>query len=281
MTTPKVWFITGASKGLGLTLAKQLLAAGDYVAATSRTTQALTDAVGQASSDRFLPLEMDLASEASVAQAVAATVSAFGRLDVVVNNAGYLQFGTLEELSDAEMRQTFDVNVFGTLNVIRHALPQLRAQRVGHIFNIASIAGYSAEFPGSGSYSATKFALVGLSEALSAEAKPFGIRVTVVYPGTFRTNFLAGSSLMMPAAPVAAYTEVRAAEQQWASYDGQQPGDPDQAMAVLRSVAAAATPPLHLFLGPDAYELAAQKEAAVQAQRAAWHDVATATNFPA
>ena len=281
MTTPNVWFITGASKGLGLTLAKQLLASGCFVAATSRTIQALTDAVGEAQSDHFLPLEMDLADEQSVQNAIEATVKTFGRVDVVVNNAGYLQFGTLEELTDAEVRQTFDVNVFGTLNVIRHVMPQLRRQRAGHIFNIASIAGYFGEFPGSDSYSGAKFALVGLSEALAAEAKPFGVHVTVVYPGTFRTNFLAGSSLMLPTQPVADYTEVRAAEKQWSAYDGQQPGDPEKAMAVLVEVASSATPPLHLFLGPDAYDVATKKEVEVQKQRATWQETATATNFSA
>ncbi|WP_375433979.1 SDR family oxidoreductase [uncultured Hymenobacter sp.] len=281
MTTPTVWFITGASKGLGLTLAKQLLASGSCVAATSRTIQALTDAVGAAPSNRFLPLEMDLADELSVQQAIAATVKMFGRLDVVVNNAGYLQFGTLEELTDTEVRRTFDVNVFGTLNVVRHVMPQLRRQRAGHIVNIASIAGYFGEFPGSGSYAASKFALVGLSEALAAEAKPFGVQVTVVYPGTFRTNFLADSSLVMPAQPVPDYTEVRAAESQWSAYDGQQPGDPEKAMRVLVEVISSATPPLHLFLGPDAYDLAGKKEAGIQEQREIWQETATATSYSA
>ncbi|UOG76789.1 SDR family oxidoreductase [Hymenobacter tibetensis] len=276
-----VWFVTGASKGLGLTLVKQLLAAGNYVAATSRTTKALTAAVGQGPSDHFLPLEMDLVNEQSVEQAIAATVATFGRLDVVVNNAGYLQFGTIEELTDAEVRRNLDVNIFGVLNVIRHAVPHLRRQNSGHVFNLASIGGYSGQHPGAATYTAGKFAVAGLSAALAAEVKPFNIHVTIVYPGTFRTDFLAGSSLMMPAQPVAEYTEVRAAEQQWAAYDGQQPGDPEKAMAVLLAVADSTNPPLHLFLGPDAYEAAAQQEAAVQQERAAWEEVATATNFTA
>jgi NAD(P)-dependent dehydrogenase (short-subunit alcohol dehydrogenase family) len=279
MSTPQVWFITGASKGLGLTLTKKLLAAGHRVAATSRTAQGLTDAVGAAASDQFLPLETDLGNEQSVKQAIDATVAAFGCLDVVVNNAGYLQFGTLEELSDAELRRSFEVNVFGTLNVIRHAMPQLRQQGTGHVFNIASVAGYFGEYPGSGAYSGAKFALVGISEALSAEARPFGIHVTVVYPGVFRTNFLSDSSLVMPAHPEAAYTEVRAAETQWSAYDGNQPGDPDKAMAVLLDVVNVPNPPLHLFLGPDAYVAAEKKEASVQQQREAWRAPATATDF--
>lgn len=276
-----MWFVTGASKGLGLTLVKQLLAAGKYVAATSRTTKALISAVGQGPSDHFLPLEMDLVNEQSVEQAIAATVATFGRLDVVVNNAGYLQFGTVEELTDAEVRRNLDVNIFGVLNVIRHAVPHLRRQKSGHVFNLASIGGYSGQHPGAATYTAGKFAVAGLSAALAAEVKPFNIHVTIVYPGTFRTDFLAGSSLMMPAQPVADYTDVRAAEQQWAAYDGQQPGDPEKAIAVLLAVANSTNPPLHLFLGPDAYEAAAQQEAAVQQERAAWKEVATATNFAA
>ncbi|WP_239649111.1 SDR family oxidoreductase [Kosakonia radicincitans] len=164
----KVWFITGAARGVGLSLARQLLAQGDSVAATSRTLQSLQH-VPEAQSERFLPLEVDLRSEASVQSAIGKTVARFGRIDVVVNNAGYGQYGALETLSDAELRDNFDINVFAPLHVIRHALPHLREQRCGHIFNIASIVGFQGGYAGWGSYVASKFALAGLTEALAAE----------------------------------------------------------------------------------------------------------------
>lgn len=182
MNEKKVWFVTGASKGLGLTLAKKLLEEGFRVAATSRSAEALIKAVGDKSND-FLPLEMDLLNEKSVSDAVRKTLDAFGEINVVVNNAGYGQFGTLEELSDEEARQNFDVNVFGVLNVIRSVMPHLRTKRSGHIFNVSSIGGYTANFPGCGIYCATKFAVAALTESLAAESKTFGVKATVVYPG--------------------------------------------------------------------------------------------------
>ena len=190
----KVWFITGASQGLGLALTKELLTQGYRVAATSRRKERLVEALGNPT-DAFLPLECDLLDEDSIRRTVTTTVAHFGQLDVIVNNAGYGLLGALEEVSDAEARQNFDVNVFGTLNIIRHALPYLRKQHSGHFFNIASVGGFSGGFPGFGVYCATKFAVHGFTEALSEEVKPFGIAATVVSPGYFRTNFLSKSSL--------------------------------------------------------------------------------------
>jgi NAD(P)-dependent dehydrogenase (short-subunit alcohol dehydrogenase family) len=206
-----VWFVTGASKGLGLHLIQTLLARGYRVAATSRTAGELVRAVG-AESERFLPLEMDIVNEASVARAIARTLGHFGALDVVVNNAGYGQFGTVEEVTDAEARRNYDVNVFGTLNVLRAALPTLRERRTGHVFNIASIGGLVGAFSGWGVYCSTKFAVAGLTEALHADLAPFGVKVTLVYPGYFRTDFLKAGSLVRPTWPIAAYTAARASE---------------------------------------------------------------------
>ncbi|MGN6177897.1 MAG: SDR family oxidoreductase, partial [Mucilaginibacter sp.] len=172
METNKVWLVTGASKGLGLSLVKRLISEGYKVAATSRTIESMKKAVG--TSAHFLPLEVNITDENSVSNAIAKTVEAFGTIDVVVNNAGYGQRGTLEELSDKEARRNFDVNVFGALNVIRSVMPHFRNKKSGHIINVSSIGGFIGTFPGFGIYFATKFALAGLTESLSAEAKELG-----------------------------------------------------------------------------------------------------------
>ncbi|PSK89125.1 SDR family oxidoreductase [Taibaiella chishuiensis] len=280
MNREKVWLVTGASKGLGLVLVQQLLAGGYKVAATSRTTPALTAAVGGEYGDRFLPLEVSLTSEQSVQDAVNKTIAAFGAIDVVVNNAGYGQIGTLEELSDAEARSNFDINVFGLLNVIRHTMPHLRAQQSGHIFNIASVGGYTGNFPGWGIYCATKFAVAGLTESLAAEVKPFGVHATVVYPGYFRTDFLSKDSIAVAAQPIAAYEAARESQRMHEEdINGRQQGDPLKAAAVMIRVAASAQPPVHLFLGQDAYDMAELKNGLIQADMLAWQKEGTATGF--
>ncbi|MGI4864935.1 MAG: SDR family NAD(P)-dependent oxidoreductase [Janthinobacterium lividum] len=280
MTTKKIWFVTGASKGLGLTLVQQLLAAGYAVAATSRNLAELTQAVSTAT-EQFLPLHMDLSNEASVQQAIETTISTLGGLDVVVNNAGYGQLGGLEELTDQEARRNFEVNVFGLLNVMRHATPHLRQQGSGRVFNISSIGGYTGNFPGFGIYCGTKFAVAGLTESYAAEMKDFGIHATVVYPGYFRTEFLASGSLGTPKNPIAAYQSIRDS-QAWHQQQmaGNQPGDPVKAAHVLIQVSETENPPVHLFLGEDANQLAAQKIAEVQQDLQQWQAVASATGFP-
>jgi NAD(P)-dependent dehydrogenase (short-subunit alcohol dehydrogenase family) len=275
----KVWFVTGASKGLGLILAKKLLGEGYRVAATSRNSEALIKAVGE-KSERFLPLEMDLLNEASVREAIQKTVDAFGEINVVVNNAGYGQLGTLEELSDKEVRGNFDVNVFGVLNVIRSVMPGLRAQRSGQVFNISSIGGYTANFAGWGSYCATKFAIAALTESLAAEGKAFGVNATLVYPGYFRTDFLSKDSMSLPANPIAEYSDARQSiDLHENEINGNQPGDPEKLAAVLIKIAANANPPLHLFLGQDAYNMAEAKISAVQKDMKEWRELATSTDF--
>jgi NAD(P)-dependent dehydrogenase (short-subunit alcohol dehydrogenase family) len=276
----KVWFVTGASKGLGLTLTKQLLAAGYQVAATSRSADALIKAVGTDNTTDFLPLEVSLTDEQSVQQGIAATLQKFGTIDVIVNNAGYGQIGTLEELSDKEVRQNFDINVFGSLNVIRYAMPHLRAKHSGRIFNISSIAGFSGNFGGWGIYCATKFAVAGFTESLAAEAKDFGIDATVVYPGYFRTDFLSQDSIAVPANPIEDYKGARASQAAHQNdIDGNQAGDPDKAALLLIKVAAEPNPPLHLFLGADAYGMADAKIAAIQQDLERMKAQATATAF--
>jgi NAD(P)-dependent dehydrogenase (short-subunit alcohol dehydrogenase family) len=275
----KVWFVTGASKGLGLSLVKKLLQQGYRVAATSRNRKDLEKAVG-ADSDAFLPLTVDLNNEGSVEKGIKSTVDHFGSVDVIVNNAGYGLAGALEELSDAEARQNFDINVFGSLNVIRKALPYLRKQQSGYIFNISSIGGFTGAFPGFGIYCATKFAVQGFTESLSTEVAPFGIKVTIVSPGYFRTNFLEDSSLAVPKNEIADYTNVREVQSvHQNSYNGNQAGDPDKAAAVMIEIAEQKEPPLHLFLGEDAYEFADAKIRSVQQDMNNVRALATSTSY--
>lgn len=277
MSNKKVWFVTGASKGLGRDLVKKLLAGGYRVAATSRNLDELSKI---ATDDNFLPLSMQVNDESSVAKALADTVAHFGRVDVVVNNAGYGLAGSIEELSDSEARGNFDINVFGALNVIRKVLPYFRAQKSGHIFNVSSIAGFIGSFPGFGIYCATKFAVDGLSESLATEVKPFGIHVTIVSPGYFRTDFLAGSSLGVPANPIEDYTQVR---EQLSRHQNEinhnQPGDPEKAAAAFIQVSEVENPPVHLFLGEDAYNMVYTKIDAIKEEVEAWKATTVSTGY--
>lgn len=275
----RVWFVTGASKGLGLVLVRELLARGYRVAATSRSVAELTRRGGPAS-EQFLPLEVELTREQSVTDAVAASLKHFGRLDVVVNNAGYGQLGTVEEVTDDEARRNYDVNVFGTLNVLRAALPRLREQRSGHVFNISSIGGLVGGFSGWGIYCSTKFAVAGLTEALHADLAPFGVKVTLVYPGYFRTDFLTSDSVSRPAQPIEAYATARASEAQHLEHiNGAQPGDPAKAARALIEVALRPSAPLHLLLGSDAVGMAETKLAQVRTELDALRPVSVSTDF--
>jgi NAD(P)-dependent dehydrogenase (short-subunit alcohol dehydrogenase family) len=248
MDTKKVWFVTGASKGLGLSLVKKLLHEGYQVAATSRNANDLINEIGK--NENFLALETDIVNEKSVENAISAALQKFGSIDVVVNNAGYGQLGTLEELSDTEARQNFDANVFGTLNVIRSVMPHFRNKKSGHIINISSIAGFLGAFPGWGIYNATKFAVAGLTEALSAEVKSMGISATIVYPGYFKTSFLAKGSLKLAKNPIEDYKEARGLEViHETQIIGYQPGSPEKAATAFIKLAETQNPPLHLFLG--------------------------------
>lgn len=280
MTKDKVWFITGASKGLGMALAKRVLRDGGRVAATSRSRASITRALGEPSA-ALLPLEVDLLDEGSVSAAVAQTIEHFGGLDVVVNNAGYGQMGTIEELTDAEARKNFDVNVFGLLNVLRATVPHLREKRAGHVFDIASIGGFVGGFSGFGVYCATKFAVAGITEGLHADLQEHGVHVTLVYPGYFRTEFLTDGSLAKPARPIAAYNAARASEAQHVgTINGQQPGDPERFAAALVETAASSSPPLHLFLGSDAFSMAQKKLEAVRSDLVSHEALSRSTDFP-
>ncbi|GGH06198.1 short-chain dehydrogenase/reductase [Pedobacter zeae] len=277
MGMKKVWFITGASKGLGLSLVNQLLKAGQSVAATSRNIDELKKAVN-ADAGKFLPLAVNLADEKSVEEAVKATIAKFERIDVVINNAGYGIGGSIEELTDAETRTSFDVNVFGTLNVIRKVTPYLRAQRAGHIINIASIAGIAGA-TGWAIYAATKSAVIALSEVSAEDLKEFGIKVTVVAPGAFRTSFLTPDSLILAANPIAEYEEVRAIHSKYLKMDGQQIGDPEKAAAAMISLASMPNAPVHLLLGNDAFQRASNKIEALTKEFQDWKAITISTDF--
>lgn len=277
--TKKVWFVTGASKGLGLTLVKRLLAEGYQVAATSRDLKQLNDAVGNNTSS-FLPLQVDIVDNSSVGNAIKDVIRKFGTIDVVVNNAGYGQLGTIEELTDAEARQNFDVNVFGTLNVIRNVMPHFRRKKAGHIINISSIAGFLGAFPGWGIYNATKFAVAGLTEALSAETASMGIKSTIVYPGYFKTNFLHQGSMKLAGSPIADYKEARDLE---IIHDtqiiGNQPGDPEKAARAFIKLAENENPPLHFFMGSDSVGMANTKIGILQSALTATEELSNSTNY--
>lgn len=271
-----VWFITGGSKGIGLELAKVLLERGARVAVTSRSPADVKAVLG----DSVLALGVDLVDEKSVKAAVDATIAKFGRIDVVVNNAGYGQMGAVEEVTDEEARRNFDVNVFGVLNVLRATLPVLRKQRSGHVFNIASIGGFVGAFSGWGVYCATKFALAGLTESLHADLADLGVHVTLVYPGYFRTEFLAAGSRGLPANRIADYAGARASESAHTeSIAGNQPGDPRKLAAALVETASSSNPPLHLFLGPDSFDMAKKKLTNVGEELDRWASVSRSTNF--
>jgi len=278
MDTKKVWLVTGASKGLGLALVKRLLTEGYRVAATSRTVESLDREIG--TSENFLPLGVDITDENSVKNAIDKTLETFGAIDVVVNNAGYGQLGTLEELSDKEVRQNFDTNVFGLLNVMRNVMPHLRGKKSGHIINISSIAGFLGAFPGWGIYNATKFAVAGLTEAFSAEAASLGIKTTIVYPGYFKTNFLLQGSLHMPENPIAEYKEARDLEvMHETQIVGNQPGDPEKAAAAFIQLVETENPPLHFFMGSDSFGMAHNKIGILQNELTAHETLSKSTDY--
>lgn len=277
METKKVWFVTGASKGLGLALIKKLLEQNYRVAATTRNAQSLISEIGE-TSETFLPLEVSLTDNENVQSAIAKTLEHFGQLDVVVNNAGYGQLGTLEELSDKEARANFDVNVFGTLNVIRNAMPHLRQQRSGHIFNISSIGGYSGNFPGWGIYCSTKFAVAGLTEALAEEIKDFGVKATVVYPGYFRTDFLSKESVRTPENSIPEYEAARNSEQAHLDeINGNQPNDPDKGAEAIIAISEVENPPVHFLLGSGTDEYLNNKIQMITDDAEKWSELTFST----
>ena len=276
---PATWLVTGASQGLGLELVTQLLQRGDNVAATTRSGRRLIDALAGVPTSRLLGLDLDLRDEEAVTDAVRRTSERFGGLDVVVNNAGYGYIGAVEETSDAEVRQMFDVQIFGTWNVLRAVLPMFRANRYGHVINISSILGLTA-MPGWAAYCAGKFALEGLTEALAGEVADLGVTVTLVEPGYFRTGFLAPSSLALPEAATEGYEPIREMTRNHLKMQGSQLGDPVMGAAAIISLAVSGHDRLRQILGSDCYAFANGKIDALKADVEAGRELAFTTDFP-
>ena len=276
----KTWFITGASRGLGADIATAALKAGDNVVATGRQRSAVSDKLGPDNA-RLLSLALDVSDAAQARVAVAAALERFGAIDVLVNNAGYGHLGYFEETNDADIQSQYATNVFGLFNVTRAALPAMRAARKGHVFNLSSVAGYRGIETGS-LYCSSKFAVEGFSESLAGELAPFGIHVTIVEPGPFRTDFLTPESLKFVAQPVADYDERRTAMR--ASFEqrnGSQPGDPVLLAQALVTLANAAKPPLRFTAGAMAVNGLDAKLAGMRTELDAWRELGLATDFPA
>lgn len=273
----KVWFITGASRGMGASFARAVLAAGDSVVASGRRVDQVVDAVGV--SDRVLAVRLDVTSVDEANAAVDAAVAGFGRIDVVVNSAGASFKGFFEEMSPAQVEQQLATNLLGPMNVTRAVLPVMRRQRSGHVISISSGAGLIG-FEYSSVYAASKFGLEGWMGALGQEVEPFGIHTTIVNPGWFRTTLASPDSLVWPAVFVADYAERSAAQRVWwQSQDGQQAGDPDKLAQALITIANEEPPPRRFIAGADALALAQRKITQLQAQIAAHRELSTSLTF--
>jgi NAD(P)-dependent dehydrogenase (short-subunit alcohol dehydrogenase family) len=274
----QVWLITGANRGLGAAIARAALRAGHRVVAAARNPQSIVTALGEAN-HRLLPLALDVTDAAATQAAAAQAVATYGRIDVLVNNAGYGQLGAFEELSPPDIERQFATNVFGLMHVTRAVLPVMRQQRSGRVFNISSMAGYKGGSRYS-IYAASKFAVVGFSESLAEEVKEFGIHVTVVEPGYFRTDFLDRSSVAHGSQVIPDYASASAAKRERSdAYNHQQPGDPARLGAALVKLATEAAPPLHFPVGADAIQWVESKNAAVQADVEQWRQLSIGTAF--
>jgi NAD(P)-dependent dehydrogenase (short-subunit alcohol dehydrogenase family) len=273
-----VWFITGCSTGFGRELAQILLKRGYRVVATARDQAKIADLVG-AHEKTGLALELDVDKQADIEAAVKAAQSRFGRIDVLVNNAGYGYLAAVEEGDDFDVRAMFETNFFGLAALTRAVLPIMRAQKSGAIVNVSSMGGFIG-FPGSGYYAATKFAVEGLSESLSKEVAPFGIKVIIVEPGPFRTDW-AGRSLKTPKKPIDAYAETAIGRRrQIQSYSGNQPGDPVRAAEAIIDTVEREKPPLRLPLGSVAYEAMGTEIEAVRKEHDSLERIARGADYP-
>ncbi|MFK0100393.1 MULTISPECIES: oxidoreductase [unclassified Streptomyces] len=275
----RVWLITGASSGFGRSIAEAALAAGDTVVATARRPEAL-DALVAAHPDRAVAVQLDVTDTARIADVVADTVLWYGRIDVLVNNAGMGLVGAVEETSDRELRDLMDLHFFGPAALVRAVLPHMRRNGSGAVVQMSSMGGRFT-FPGVGGYSATKFALEGLSEALAAEVAPHGIKVLIVEPGSFRTGFAGGGALRQ-SAPLDAYADsVGPVRSSLPDSDGKQEGDPAKAAAAILTALDAEDTPLRLPLGNDATDAVLGALDASRAETLAWEKVSRSTGFDA
>ncbi|MBB6250812.1 oxidoreductase [Nitrospirillum iridis] len=277
MTQPKIFLITGVSSGFGRAFAQAALAAGHIVVGTVRTEVA-RQAFADLHPGRSLPLLLDVTDTDAIEPAVVSVERDIGPIAVLVNNAGYGHEGILEESPLAEMRQQFEVNVFGVVAVIKAVLPFMRQRRAGHIVNITSMGGFIT-LPGLAYYCGSKFALEGVTEVLAKEVRDFGIRVTAVAPGSFRTDW-AGRSMVRAGRSISDYDRlfdpVRQAREE---KSGRQAGDPAKAAQALLTLIEAEAPPVHLLLGTDALGLVRDKLATLEAEIAAWEELTRSTDF--
>jgi NAD(P)-dependent dehydrogenase (short-subunit alcohol dehydrogenase family) len=273
MTDKKVWFITGTSRGMGVDFTKAALAVGHAVVATGRNTDAVAKAIGQA--ENLLVVKLDVTSRADAEAAVKTAVERFGRIDVLVNNAGNFFGGYFEELTPEQIEQQLATGLIGPMNVTRAVLPVMRKQRSGHIISISSGAGLMG-FEFNSAYCAAKFGLEGWTEALQSEVAPFGINTTIVNPGFFRTELLTQESTAYAEPSIEDYIERHAAHRAW--YDaqnGQQSGDPDKLAQALVMIAGQQPPPRRFIAGADAIAVAEQKVQNLQEQIKAYRDLST------
>lgn len=277
MTKQKVWFITGAARGIGLEILKAVLETGDNVVATVRSSaESLADKVGNP--ENLQVVLLDITDEQQAIAAANQAVQKFGQIDVLVNNAGYGLLSAVEEATADEVRKNFETNVFGLLNVTRAVLPHMRKKRSGHIINFSSVGGLSGNI-GWGVYGSTKFAVEGLTEALALELAPLGIHATVVAPGFFRTEFLDAASLTRSGHIIPDYDQTVGEMRKFATQaNKKQPGDPVKLATAIVKVANAEKPPVHLPLGTDSLQRYREKTANFEKDIEAWYDVITGTD---
>ncbi|GAA0610185.1 SDR family NAD(P)-dependent oxidoreductase [Kribbella sandramycini] len=273
----KVWLITGSSRGLGRALAEAALAAGDRVVATARTPEQLSDLVTKYG-DQVRAVALDVTDPEAARGAVRTAVAEFGGLDVVANNAGYANSAPIEEMADDDFRAQVETNLFGVVNVTKAALPVFREQRGGHFLQFSSIGGRVGGTPGMGAYQTAKFAVEGFSEVLSNEVQPFGVKVTIVEPGGFRTDW-GGSSMSIASVGPDYEQSVGAMHTYRRESDGAQPGDPAKAAQALLHIVDHPTPPLRLLLGSDALTRAEQGAQSRATETQTWAHVSTSTDF--
>ena len=275
----KTWFITGATRGLGKEIALAALGAGENVVATGRKAEDVEQALAEANAaERLLAIALDVADVSRPVEVVQAAVERFGRIDVLVNNAGFGQLGFFETLAPAQIEAQYRTNVFGLYNVTRAVLPQLRAQRSGHILNISSIGGVVG-FGGAPAYTSSKFAVEGFSEDMAIDLKPFGIHVTIVEPGFFRTDFLEGSSVRYGDVAIDDYAEADATQRAtYGAHSGKQLGDPRKLGQALLNIVAADAPPLRYAAGSDAVQMTRDVLEKRLAELDRWRDLSVSTD---
>ncbi|MEV0622282.1 oxidoreductase [Nonomuraea sp. NPDC050404] len=275
----RTWLITGASRGLGRRLAEAVLEVGDQVVATARDPEQFEDLVAR-HGDRMRAVALDVTDAAAAFRAVKEATDVFGRLDVVVNNAGYGNSASIEEMAEDDFRAQIETNLFGVVNVTRAALPVLRAQRSGVFVQVSSVGGRVGGTPGMGAYQAAKFGVEGFSEVLAAETAPFGVKVIIVEPGGFRTDWQ-GSSMEMHAVGPDYEETVGAIHRYRLDSNGRQPGDPARAAKIIIGVVGSDDPPRRLLLGSDAVALAQKSERIRAEETEKWAAVSRSADFPA